>query len=140
MIRRRRHTRIRKTPAQKPGLVTANIILLSLLVAGFSKVHNDQVISRYRADFGFYGQSISLMDDFTFAHHYAGCSQAYGTVRGSYRVSNDTLYMSADKKAEAPFTDRYLIRNDSLIGLSQGINYEYCLTAGSAPPLKKSPQ
>ena len=100
------------------GLSTLNILFLALLILGFNKLQQQEITQRFVAEYGFYGQSLSLTKDQQYIHRYFGCSQSRGINKGEYSISHDTLRLQlTNEKQKVLLSELYLLKGGSLISI-----------------------
>ena len=71
----------------------------------------------YCGDFGFYGKSLVLLKNKTFAFNYFGCSQNHGYIRGTWVSNQDYLELDyqIDKTNEGLLGFSYKIKDNELL-------------------------
>ena len=98
------------------GLLVFNILIIAVLILGFNKIQQSTILQRFVAEYGFYGQSLSLTEDQHFIHRYFGCSQSRGINKGTYFIENDTLVLQLEDTVQrAILSESYLITESNLI-------------------------
>ena len=98
------------------GLLVSNVLIIAIIIIGFSKLQQLTILQRFVAEYGFYGQSLSLTKDQHFIHRYFGCSQSRGINRGIYAIRNDTLILQLEGEMQrAILSESYLVKGSKLI-------------------------
>ena len=116
IIRKSYSKRIKLSKNKSVGLLILNVLLLAILILWFSKLQQQEIIRRFVAEYGFYGQSLSLKKDQHFIHRYFGCSQSRGINKGTYLIQNNTLVLQLEDTAQrAILSESYLITESNLI-------------------------
>jgi len=103
------------------GIMTLVAILSGILLYFTNDKQNNQVYASYCTNFGFYVQSLALMEDGTFRFRYHGCSQSNGHIRGNWKLTHDTIEITPEIQ-DILLDSKYFIKGDSLISASLQID------------------